>query len=156
MRIESWPYAPPSSVYLTHTHNRRQSVNSDCDRGHAGGARECHHGCRRCEGGAYDAGAGGFCADGRHRSSWQRGSRDLILHRHRISHQPAASLRIVPVLHDDFVSPLFLAVIEATEEAILNSLFMSGTTTGKAGKKVEGLPVATVMAILDAHKRIIR
>ena len=74
----------------------------------------------------------------------------------RISHQPAASLRIVPVLHDDFVSPLFLAVIEATEEAILNSLFMSGTTTGKAGKKVEGLPVATVMAILDAHKRIIR
>ena len=74
----------------------------------------------------------------------------------RISHQPSASLRIVPVLHDDFVSPLFLAVIEATEEAILNSLFMSGTTTGKAGKKVEGLPVATVMAILDAHKRIIR
>ncbi len=60
------------------------------------------------------------------------------------------------MLHDDFVSPLFLAVIEATEEAILNSLFMSGTTTGKAGKKVEGLPVATVMAILDAHKRIIR
>lgn len=73
----------------------------------------------------------------------------------RIPHQTMAPLRHIPVLHDDFVSPLFLAVIEATEEAILNSLFMSGATTRKDGKE-EGLPVPKVMAILDDHKRIIR
>ena len=34
-------------------------------------------------------------------------------------------------LSNDSMSPLFLAVIEATEEAIYNSLFKATTTTGK-------------------------
>lgn len=48
---------------------------------------------------------------------------------------------------NDAMSPLFLAVIEATEEAILNSLFRAKTTTGN-GRTVEALPVDTVIELL--------
>lgn len=44
----------------------------------------------------------------------------------------------------DRLSPLFQAVIEATEEAVLNSLFLAKTTTGN-GLRVEALPVAEVV-----------
>jgi D-aminopeptidase len=46
----------------------------------------------------------------------------------------------VPVLRNDDMSPLFLGVIEATEEAILNSLFRATTTTGN-GRTIEALPL---------------
>jgi D-aminopeptidase len=66
----------------------------------------------------------------------------------RILHQPAGPIRTVPLLHDDHVSPLFLAAIEATEEAILNALFTAETTTGKSGARVESLPVNRVLELL--------
>lgn len=66
----------------------------------------------------------------------------------RIPHQPPGPVRQVPVLHDDHVSPLFLAAIEATEEAILNALFTAETTIGKGGVKVEALPVQQVLDLL--------
>ena len=66
----------------------------------------------------------------------------------RIPHQPAGPVRTVPLLHDDHVSPLFLAAIEATEEAILNALFTAETTTGKGGARVEALPVQRVLELL--------
>jgi D-aminopeptidase len=72
----------------------------------------------------------------------------------RVEHQPKHLLRNVKLLHDDAVSPLFLAAIEATEEAIINSLFMSADMTGIKGAKVEGLPVQKVMYILTTYKRI--
>jgi D-aminopeptidase len=37
------------------------------------------------------------------------------------------------------MTSLFLAVIEATEEAIINSLFAAETMVGKDGKTVEAL-----------------
>jgi D-aminopeptidase len=72
----------------------------------------------------------------------------------RIEHQPAQRLRTIAVLHDDAVSPLFLAVAEATEEAIVNSLFMSKDMTGHKGAKVQGLPVQRVVDILKSYKRL--
>lgn len=72
----------------------------------------------------------------------------------RIPHQAGDPLRTVKILHDDAVSPLFMAAIEATEEAILNSLFMSQGMTGKKGVRVEGIPVSKVIDILREHKRI--
>lgn len=57
-----------------------------------------------------------------------------------------------PVLSNDVVSPLFEAVIEASEEAILNSLAMATTTHGY--NAATGGP-STVHAIsLDALKRL--
>jgi D-aminopeptidase len=48
--------------------------------------------------------------------------------------------RTAPPLANDAMSPLFLGVIEATEEAILNSLFRATTTTGN-GRTIEALPL---------------
>jgi D-aminopeptidase len=48
-------------------------------------------------------------------------------------------------LHNHSLSPLFLATIEATEEALINSLFAATTTVGYRGRKVERLPVDFVV-----------
>lgn len=52
------------------------------------------------------------------------------------------------VLHNDHMSPIFLATIEATEEAIINSLFAAKTMTG-SGHTVEALPVERVLEMMD-------
>lgn len=54
-------------------------------------------------------------------------------------------------LRNDKMTLLFEAVIEATEEAILNSLFKSETVTGKNGLTIEKLPVEKVIKILKYH-----
>jgi D-aminopeptidase len=58
--------------------------------------------------------------------------------------------RFVKTLSNDAVSPLFLAVIEATEEAIYNSLFRATTTTGR-GRTVEALPLDRTLEVLRKH-----
>jgi D-aminopeptidase len=49
-----------------------------------------------------------------------------------------------PLLANDGMSPLFLAVIEATEEAIINALFAAETVTSN-GLTIEKLPVDEVV-----------
>jgi D-aminopeptidase len=51
------------------------------------------------------------------------------------------------MLRNDEVSPLFMAAIEAAEEAILNSLFQAVTVTGN-GRRVEALPLDRTAEIL--------
>jgi len=46
------------------------------------------------------------------------------------------------------LSPLFLGVIEATEEAIVNSLFRATTMTGN-GRTIEALPLEKVLQFLQ-------
>ncbi len=58
--------------------------------------------------------------------------------------------RNVKTLSNDAVSPLFLAVIEATEEAIYNSLFRANTTSGR-GRTVEALPLDRTVEVLRKH-----
>lgn len=58
--------------------------------------------------------------------------------------------RDLKLLSNDAMSPLFLAVIEATEEAIYNSLFRATTMTGR-GRTVEALPIDRTMEILRKH-----
>jgi len=58
--------------------------------------------------------------------------------------------RTVKTLANDAMSPLFLAVIEATEEAIYNSLFRATTVSGK-GRTVEALPLDRTLEILRKH-----
>jgi len=52
------------------------------------------------------------------------------------------------------MSPLFLAVIEATEEAIYNSLFRATTITGKEKRTVEALPLEQTLTILRKYGKI--
>ncbi|HET9295205.1 MAG TPA: P1 family peptidase [Gemmatimonadales bacterium] len=61
--------------------------------------------------------------------------------------QPAPS---GPELGNDAMSPLFQAVIEATEEAIYNSLFMATPVTSR-GRTVQPLPLERVVPILQRY-----
>ncbi len=54
------------------------------------------------------------------------------------------------VLPNDLMSPLFLAVIEGTEEAIYNSLFKAQTMTGR-GRTVPALPLDETIEILRKY-----
>lgn len=58
--------------------------------------------------------------------------------------------RSLKSLANDAMSPLFLAVIEATEEAVYNSLFRATTMRGQ-GQTVEALPIDRTMEILRRH-----
>lgn len=59
-----------------------------------------------------------------------------------------------PVLHNNEMSPLFLAVLEATEEAIYNSLFMAQNATGHKGRALEAIPIDKVLPILEKYKAL--
>ena len=58
------------------------------------------------------------------------------------------------VLRNDDSSPLFMAAIEATEEAILNSLFMAETMNGKNGRTIEALPLEKVIPLMKKYNRL--
>ena len=60
----------------------------------------------------------------------------------------------VRTLPTDAMSPLFQAAIEATEEAIYNSLFMAETVDGFGGRRVEALPLERVRQILAEHETL--
>lgn len=57
-------------------------------------------------------------------------------------------------LKNNAMTPLFLAAVEATEEAILNSLFQAETMTGWDGHTQEALPVDEVMEILKKYNAV--
>ena len=71
----------------------------------------------------------------------------------RIPHRSAEPLRSGQVVRNAGMSPLFLAVIEATEEAIINSLFAAETTTGN-GHTVPALPTDKVLEIMRLYRRV--
>lgn len=58
-----------------------------------------------------------------------------------------------PDLQNDYMSPLFMAVIEATEEAVINSLFAAKTVKGFL-ETVPALPVDKVIPILKKYNAI--
>ncbi len=71
----------------------------------------------------------------------------------RIRPGDANKARTVTVLGNEAMSPLFLAAIEATEEAIYNSLFRATTVTGR-GHTVEALPLDKTLEILREHRMV--
>jgi D-aminopeptidase len=72
----------------------------------------------------------------------------------RIPHEPTGPLLQRPELHNDYVSPLFMAAIEATEEAIVNSLLAAVSTKDKDGHTIEALPLDKLKTILKKYNRI--
>ncbi|MEX0721378.1 MAG: P1 family peptidase [Balneolaceae bacterium] len=59
--------------------------------------------------------------------------------------------RTITQLDNNATSPLFLAAVEATEEAILNSLFMATTITGDRGHTQNALPIDEVLEIMRKY-----
>ena len=68
----------------------------------------------------------------------------------RIPYQVKNPIRNVNLVENAAMSPLFLAVIEATEEAIINSLFAAETVEGYRGKR-EALPLENIIPILKKY-----
>ena len=70
---------------------------------------------------------------------------------YRIPYRPEAPLERSPELGNDAMSPLFQAVVEATEEAIYNSLFMAADMSGQRGRVALALPLEQTLQILDDY-----
>ena len=83
---------------------------------------------------------------GRTGSSASNGSGDYAIAFSTIR-QPAS------LLSNDSMSPLFEGVIEATEEAVYNSLFRAETTTGR-GRTIQALPIDKTVEILRRYNVI--
>lgn len=95
---------------------------------------------------------------GRTGSAMSHGSGDYV-----IAFSNAEILRFKPSdqreipatrLRDDDLSPLFQAVVEATEEAIDNSLLQATDTKGFQGREVKALPVGKVVELLKKYGKI--
>jgi D-aminopeptidase len=71
----------------------------------------------------------------------------------RIRTEDKALTRHIEVLTNDAMSPLFQAAIEATEEAIYNSMFRATTTTAH-GHTIEALPIEKTTEILRKYRLI--
>ena len=64
--------------------------------------------------------------------------------------QDKSLTRHLEVITNDAMSPLFEAVIEATEEAVYNSIFRATTTTSN-GHSVQALPIEQTKEILKKY-----
>ena len=72
----------------------------------------------------------------------------------RIPYRSENPIHTRPTLRNEAMTPLFLATIEATEEAILNSLFAAETTTGHKGRTIKALPKDVVLEMLRKAGKI--
>ena len=89
-------------------------------------------------------------------SSGSNGSGDYVISfstapQVRIHTNDKALTRNVELMPNDALSPLFQAVIEATEEAVYNSMFKATTMTAN-GHSVEALPIDKTVKILKEHR----
>lgn len=80
-------------------------------------------------------------------SSMTNGSGDFVI---AFSAVPVRDLAARGPLANDAMSPLFHAVIEATEEAVYNSLFYATSVRGASGW-VDALPLDETLAVLRRH-----
>jgi len=71
----------------------------------------------------------------------------------RIPYRSEDALLQQKVLSNNAMSPLFMAANEATEEAIINSLFHAQTMTGRDGHTIKKLPVDSVLKIMKRYGR---
>ena len=83
------------------------------------------------------------------------GSGDFVIAfstRNPVDYAPGKPVRQVEELENDFVSPLFLAAVEAVEEAVYNSLLKATTVTGN-GHTVEAIPIDRLKQIFTTNRR---
>jgi D-aminopeptidase len=70
----------------------------------------------------------------------------------RVKNIPEGLLSGDASVHNDFMSPLFLAAVEATEEAIWNALFAAEEMQGFKGYRAEALPIPRVLELIGNQK----
>lgn len=85
------------------------------------------------------------------------GSGDLFIAfstANRVPHDPKERTYTMRVVADAHLDPIFQAVQEATEEAILNALTMATTTVGRDGNTAHAIPLDQLAAILKKYGRL--
>jgi D-aminopeptidase len=60
----------------------------------------------------------------------------------------AEGIGTVQLLGDDSINAVFTATVDATEEAVINALFVADTVTGRDGHVAPGLPVERVLELV--------
>src|SRR5699024_3772239 len=69
----------------------------------------------------------------------------------RIPFKSKSITQEMPRVFNDNMSPLFLAVLEATEEAIYNSLFKASDMKGYKGHEEKALPIKETLGLLKEY-----
>jgi len=90
---------------------------------------------------------------GRTGASMSNGSGDYVIAfstASEVRRRTDARTHRVELLANDAMTPLFVAVADATEEAILNSMFRASTVTGHRGT-VPALPLELVLPLVRPH-----
>jgi D-aminopeptidase len=64
------------------------------------------------------------------------------------------SVRDVQILANEHINPLFEATVQATEEAIVNSLAAADTMVGINGNTVYGMPHERVREVMREYNRL--
>jgi D-aminopeptidase len=85
------------------------------------------------------------------------GSGDLVLafaNGYRLHRYNIAAERFAAMLSGRWMSALYQGVVEATEEAILNSLTMAYTMIGRDGNTIHALPLDRLVEVMRAHGRL--
>ena len=93
---------------------------------------------------------------GRSGSVANNGSGDLFFAFTTANARAAAErTAVVPLewLPDGLLTPLFEAVVQAVDEAVVNSLIVNAGMTGRDGNRVGALPHDAVIAALETHDR---
>jgi D-aminopeptidase len=72
----------------------------------------------------------------------------------RSAFESSARTEGAPVLRNDDLSPLFQAAIEATEEAVYNSMLKAVDVVGRDGNRVEALPLDRLLEIGKKYNRL--
>jgi len=96
-----------------------------------------------------------FSGLSRTRSMISNGSGDYCIAfstAYRISNNPKdGTVENPPLVSNNEMNPLFLAVEEATQEAIYNSLFMAKDVTGHKGRCLKAIPLDKVRAVIKKY-----
>lgn len=134
--LEGQPDAPPGSIVVV--------LGTDAPVSD----RQLSRIARRCQGGLARVG-----------STFRNGSGDFVVAfttANRVSHKDSSPFAAEKRLRDDSrqMGHVFTASVEATEEAILNSLFAAETMEGRDGNTRTGLPVGRVIDILRSRQAL--
>ena len=70
---------------------------------------------------------------------------------YRIPHSGIRLLQVPPLLPNNAMTPFFRAVVEATQEAVYNSMFMATTVEGYKGHTTHAIPLDEVVKICKQY-----
>ena len=96
---------------------------------------------------------------GRCGSTAAHGSGEIVIGFSTANRVPRETSKMVyrmRALLDRSINPLYTAAIEATEEAILNALFVADTLEGHSGHVAPGLPARDVVTMVTTARRVLQ